>query len=177
MNLKRKVSRLRDWNFNPLIFCVAPHTSLKRKVSRLRDWNAMCLKPYTHPLRTWNEKYLDYEIETDVLSTVDYVKDVIRLETKSISITRLKLHILFDTRTPASLAWNEKYLDYEIETCSAFPTSTPRNFLKRQVPRLRDWNSSALTLSQLQSSSLKRQVPRLRDWNSVEALNPQPDGM
>ena len=89
-----------------------------------------------HP--TWNDKYLDYEIET------------LRL-TRGASKNR---H-----------AWNDKYLDYEIET---FPLSsitlTMLLSLKRQVPRLRDWNEYATTPA-INFRFLKRQVPRLRDWN------------
>ena len=53
-------------------------------------------------LRSWNEKYLDYEIET----VCGWLSLII-----------------------VSLTWNEKYLDYEIETfayiaASAHPTGT-----------------------------------------------------
>ena len=68
------------------------------------------------PLATWNDKYLDYEIETHVLSAKRVV--ILRmLETTSTSITRLKLNEgLFCLL--GQYAWNDKYLDYEIETCS-----------------------------------------------------------
>ena len=61
---------------------------------------------------TWNDKYLDYEIETS-----NHQRDV----------------FLY---TP----WNDKYLDYEIETASQEPLLCQPLTLKRQVPRLRDWN-------------------------------------
>ena len=37
---------------------------LKRKASRLRDWNISLLLEKTAKEPTWKEKHLDYEIET-----------------------------------------------------------------------------------------------------------------
>ena len=66
---------------------------------------------------TWNDKNLDYEIET-----------------------RLSLWCRLLTKL---LTWNDKNLDYEIETEN---THISMRFqcldLKRQEPRLRDWNCS-----------------------------------
>ena len=45
----------------------------------------------SHSIKTWNDKYLDYEIETDRFSL---------------------------TLPETSETWNDKYLDYEIETLS-----------------------------------------------------------
>ena len=116
--LKWKVSRLRDWNI--LSWCGLSPISihLKWKVSRLRDWNFR-QRLHEHPIRKpWNEKHLDYEIET-MLATA--------------------------SSSGLSLTWNEKYLDYEIETilvhmnaCSTITT------LKWKVSRLRDWNRDYL---------------------------------
>ena len=63
---------------------------------------------------TWNEKNLDYEIETSGFSGVN---------TLSVSLT-----------------WNEKNLDYEIETKFSVLDAAPRFYLKWKEPRLRDWN-------------------------------------
>ena len=89
-NLKRKDSRLRDWNLVVsvsesvfLCFC------LKRKDSRLRDWNNDDQRRTRGIQRTWKEKILDYEIETFV----------------RVSLSRRAL-----------FSWKEKILDYEIET-------------------------------------------------------------
>ena len=37
---------------------------LKRKVSRLRDWNKKRYEDTGRAIQAWKEKYLDYEIET-----------------------------------------------------------------------------------------------------------------
>ena len=93
----------------------------------------------------WNQKYLDYEIETtknlvgdttypawDLKSKVSRLRDwnspfVVlvkfgsqRLEIKSISITRLKRHCGARIEFRSKRAWNQKYLDYEIETKQVF---------------------------------------------------------
>ena len=88
--LKRKVSRLRDWNIDALDPPIGHFLSLKRKVSRLRDWN---------------------------INIYHFNIDSGNLEKKSISITRLKR---FENRfvSLASPSWKEKYLDCEIETLS-----------------------------------------------------------
>ena len=60
-------------------------------------------------------------------------------EMKSISITRLKR----DTRNPRRskrLAWNEKHLDYEIETTEQRIFGKGYSTLKWKASRLRDWN-------------------------------------
>ena len=166
-NLKRKVSRLRDWNLHPTHPWDPPYYDLKRKVSRLRDWNLqrLCFR-WQRYLRPWNEKYLDYEIETKFKGSETKTGDQVALETKSISITRLKHLLIFHTAHKLFL-------------------------LKRKVSRLRDWNigkdDRSLTISSwLETKSisitrlkqtwtpigrgsvfdLKRKVSRLRDWNS-----------
>ena len=140
INLKWKVSRLRDWNI--LSACCTDRLIevLKWKVSRLRDWNGD-LGSYNRIVGDpWNEKYLDYEIETydlihetplvNVLEmksiSITRLKQKLRtlqsppsnfLEMKSISITRLKQSGICSNSQAERCAWNEKYLDYEIETC------------------------------------------------------------
>ena len=162
--LKRKASRLRDWNEVEGCYNtprpkdlekksisitrlkleeirVTPDittTNLKRKASRLRDWNFDCCILVSENIAlAWKEKHLDYEIETlfDLVSVFnrDNLKrkasrlrdwnlkaiplgyHVRELEKKSISITRLKLKrsVWSDCY---SRTWKEKHLDYEIET-------------------------------------------------------------
>ena len=209
---------------------------LKRQVPRLRDWNKRCKFTHDEARRAWNDKYLDYEIET--VRFVGWRATDRSLETTSTSITRLKqIHKVAEVDTDSShlkrqvprlrdwnklssqhsdilsTPWNDKYLDYEIETCLRLrgyqfaiswndkyldyeietnvvnshtmkpaeleTTSTSitrlklnlihhlinisRN-LKRQVPRLRDWNDF-MARRKAEWLGLKRQVPRLRDWN------------
>ena len=65
--------------------------------------------------KPWNQKNLDYEIETRLRDGETGTPS--RLETKRTSITRLKP----DCETPdyeTILTWNQKNLDYEIETYS-----------------------------------------------------------
>ena len=62
----------------------------------------------------WNQKNLDYEIETGNAMISAPASDV-WLETKRTSITRLKRWISNDTLL-ATETWNQKNLDYEIET-------------------------------------------------------------
>ena len=87
--LKSKVSRLRDWNNGDLPpLPVRLDTPLKSKVSRLRDWNVVY---------------------------VEKSAGNIAVEIKSFSITRLKLPVA-PVSVPEGLRWNQKFLDYEIET-------------------------------------------------------------
>ena len=174
--LKRQVPRLRDWNHllgsipskisDPLettstsitrlkhVTAGTPSLTvidLKRQVPRLRDWNIkLSSDSCNSPLFTWNDKYLDYEIETTYhrnmpaplslclettstsitrLKPKDHVSlefaGVInnrcsRLETTSTSITRLKPKDHVSQRCRRE-TWNDKYLDYEIETRNARP--------------------------------------------------------
>ena len=115
-------------------------TDLKRKASRFRDWNEG--KPgglYFYD-KSWNEKHLDSEIETTKgcdpllayclletksisiprlkleIDTAFRFKVYVELETKSISIPRLKLNSIDIPLRDDLKPWNEKHLDSEIET-------------------------------------------------------------
>ena len=190
-SLKRQVPRLRDWNSASRLLKVCDKSklettstsitrlkqselfierdrrciALKRQVPRLRDWNIYDSEISVIFAITWNDKYLDYEIETTTTTL----------------------------RDTYATAWNDKYLDYEIETAlSWIQTMLGCLSLKRQVPRLRDWNQGCLSALdrwvcpwndkyldyEIETNtpafcaicayiSLKRQVPRLRDWNDV----------
>ena len=84
----------------------------------------------------WNDKNLDYEIETwhncgwekrqvdyETRRTLNGDTRMIFLETTRTSITRLKRRGY--VRSPCRrVAWNDKNLDYEIETLSASVAST-----------------------------------------------------
>ena len=170
-NLKRKASRLRDWNVGGTTHNTQHTTHLKRKASRLRDWNYQC---YSHqiatcePQNTWKEKHLDYEIETEYGCPAETF--LVALEKKSISITRLKpeYNIGYAYR-PGT--WKEKHLDYEIETCWCtiavrFRYSLP---LKRKASRLRDWNNrdrlGSLVFRKLEKKSIS--ITRLKLFKEV----------
>ena len=125
-------------------------------------------------LHPWNEKHLDYEIETLIgtflrkpknaplkwkasrlrdwnsLPDLSVKVDLVELEMKSISITRLKLvchHFIHYWRT---YTWNEKHLDYEIETdrldIGIFDNIS---YLKWKASRLRDWNFNWFLLTKI----------------------------
>ena len=160
--LKRKDSRLRDWNF-PLdkghavdnftlekkrfsitrlkqwigIDSGQQAIDLKRKDSRLRDWNCIPFQLTIRVRQTWKEKILDYEIETH--HSIMDPETTLKLEKKRFSITRLKQAKRF-------FGW-----------CN--PPA-----LKRKDSRLRDWNKHSST-SLIPVGTLKRKDSRLRDWN------------
>ena len=140
--LKRQVPRLRDWNEITNALDILENSILKRQVPRLRDWNADFRTSSGDRFCPWNDKYLDYEIETTCISLM---------------------------REVGTLAWNDKYLDYEIETSTALMLLTVGNaYLKRQVPRLRDWNNTNTTATtetvalETTSTSITRLKLRLR---------------
>ena len=166
------------------------YRALKSKASRLRDWNISKSFVYRGTSGTWNQKHLDYEIETEM--SFAFVVSVL-------------------------FAWNQKHLDYEIETQtnlaasvgrfrsleiksisitrlkleSCFGCTSGRVHLKSKASRLRDWNAAApacaicrygleiksISITRLKLKSiwldmwdgcekdLKSKASRLRDWN------------
>ena len=86
--LKKKDSRLRDWNESHRTRTEDTFISvLKRKDSRLRDWNPCKTSKAGCGMMAWKKKILDYEIEISQHPN-----------------THLR-----------ALAWKKKILDYEIE--------------------------------------------------------------
>ena len=105
LSLKPKETRLRDWNIAFASGATIADQSLKPKETRLRDWNQKVLDGFKKVVASaWNQKKLDYEIET--LTLQQNQKHLIRF------------------------SWNQKKLDYEIETCSAFSFWRPRRSLE-----------------------------------------------
>ena len=138
-DLKPKEPRLRDWNPKIVPFSPIAYTHLKPKEPRLRDWN-----------HSFTERLINENVKS----------------------------------------WNQKNLDYEIETDSVSPSCISLTFLKPKEPRLRDWNRAAARASSGETSKLetkgtsitrlklkdngsdavlfaplKPKEPRLRDWN------------
>ena len=68
-------------------------------------------------LLNWNEKHLNYEIETLIRGGLSIPP--LPIEMKSISIMRLKQSVKSDLKKKNIFYWNEKHLNYEIETLSA----------------------------------------------------------
>ena len=164
---------------------------LKSKEPRLRDWNLAVGKERRHDCDfvTWNQKNLDYEIETLFPHLLEQV--CMSLEIKRTSITRLK--------PTNSEVLNAPDVYLEIKRTSI--TRLKRKWFKRvgmlviiclksKEPRLRDWNigdgiygeetldpwnqknldyeieiESGRYCHVPTGSNLKSKEPRLRDWN------------
>ena len=167
---------LLPWNEKPLDYEIETRI-LRHRLNALR-------KP------TWNEKPLDDEIETLLCRSYSpIISDA--PEMKSISITRLKLQRHRISLIYREFAWNEKPLDYEIETSRHWTgpasqtdswnekhldyeieTTVSRRRLHRDIrlkwkaSRLRDWNTSNAASANFNSTVLKWKASRLRDWNS-----------
>ena len=89
---------------------------LKSKEPRLRDWNTDNRYLDIADDAAWNQKNLDYEIETtDRQQSLNSERS---LEIKRTSITRLKQEypIIFLSYQRIIGTWNQKNLDSEIET-------------------------------------------------------------
>ena len=113
--LKRKDSRLRDWNQVDEFQDVSPDLWLEKKrfsITRLK--RSVFSLAYDCRTGAWKEKILDYEIETRICSTEAGIGQM--LEKKRFSITRLKQIGTLANRPVSVQAWKEKILDYEIET-------------------------------------------------------------
>ena len=87
--LKSKEPRLRDWNETSRRFESLTRRRLKSKEPRLRDWNNCTQHQSLQGYLAWNQKNLDYEIETEFVR--QFFKQGFHLEIKRTSITRLKL--------------------------------------------------------------------------------------
>ena len=136
---------------------------LKRKVSRLRDWNLRQSQLELDVERAWKEKYLDYEIET--LYQHSWHSSLNSLEKKSISITRLKQDLDLGELL-MKITWKEKYLDYEIETNFGKNTHQTENTWKEKYLDY-EIETKKITPFLFGQILLKRKVSRLRDWNQI----------
>ena len=110
---------------------------LKSKEPRLRDWNERLGRFDGQGCCTWNQKNLDYEIETEHR----------------------------EHRTLRRWPWNQKNLDYEIETINVIHVCVhplrleiKRTSITRLKRMLRFYTRDACSV-------LKSKEPRLRDWN------------
>ena len=113
--------------------------------------------------RTWNQKNLDYEIETSIES-IHIGCDMYTWNQKNLDYeieTRIS-----GMRDGNRFTWNQKNLDYEIETWASSMSSvigtTVLEIKRTSITRLK--HSWILPLSHT-IHSLKSKEPRLRDWN------------
>ena len=111
--LKRQEPRLRDWN------SVTPRVHetlwlhLKRQEPRLRDWNILYHRPQLQSQRLETTRTSITRLK---LICLRFPRRCYRLETTRTSITRLKLYYRVCERAGSGHTWNDKNLDYEIET-------------------------------------------------------------
>ena len=111
----------------------------------------------------WNQKYLDYEIETIPSHLTAW--QVKTLEIKSISITRFKLS---NQRKLCDRLDCLEIKSISITRLKPFPLRYLKHFiqhLKSKVSRLRDWNCVLCLDTKGGVTNLKSKVSRLRDWN------------
>ena len=138
---------------------------LKSKEPRLRDWNYLCAGLSVRYYEwAWNQKNLDYEIET--ADNTVHCRYRQQLEIKRTSITRLKPWFCWSTNV-LPCAWNQKNLDYEIETLLIRRKHLRVAILeikRTSITRLKPKNGGA---SWGAIKNLKSKEPRLRDWNLV----------
>ena len=162
--------------------------NLKSKEPRLRDWNLAVYSVYSYV-------YCDLEIKRTSITRLKHPKAAFRnllisLEIKRTSITRLKL-LMHCVHTELRNPWNQKNLDYEIETCRCYTEScyTTDSWNQKNldyeietciwmrmswVAWIWTWNQKNLDYEiETQTSPmpnptqapLKSKEPRLRDWN------------
>ena len=146
--------------------------SLKSKEPRLRDWNA---SRKTHDFidkRTWNQKNLDYEIETSCLCRIRCLTQ--NLKSKEPRLRDWNIQSFLSVYSDPS-AWNQKNLDYEIETwrCCTRDAFTP-NFIvleikRTSITRLKRSPFCCATCF-LREVRLKSKEPRLRDWSDRQMI-------
>ena len=116
----------------------------------------------------WNQKNLDYEIETEITFSIG---NQILLEIKRTSITRLK-HLywwnLWRKWCDVLKSKEPRLRDWNATTAGHLRTLT--GHLKSKEPRLRDWNGNLSVDKKGSARALKSKEPRLRDWNACSIL-------
>ena len=159
LEIKRtSITRLKPTDCSP----VSPYNSwleIKRtSITRLKyGWN----------VRNSNDPNL-LEIKRTSITRLKHLNARIHillsaLEIKRTSITRLK-PASWKTVPSTDLTWNQKNLDYEIETSIYQVLCHWRSCLKSKEPRLRDWNAHTVSLPpQLAHLEIKRtSITRLK---------------
>ena len=97
------------------------------------------------PYGSWNQKFLDYEIETSIRKITDTNGDP-SWNQKFLDYEIWNDIVSFLYRDDY-YSWNQKFLDYEIETWRTnISVSVSESKLESKVSRLRDWNSTQIVL-------------------------------
>ena len=114
--LKRKDSRLRDWNcmFGKRIVQIKNDT-WKEKILDYEIETFICMNNNRLKRGSWKEKILDYEIETICLCCGSHISIGGDLKRKD-SRLRDWNSAEWSSRGTIYRTWKEKILDYEIET-------------------------------------------------------------
>ena len=159
--LKRKASRLRDWNEIPIAFDAAVR-NLKRKASRLRDWNFL---PRVRDRA-------DVHLKRKASRLRDWNVPSYTCFRKALSAAWKEKHLDYEIETQkrrytldSAYPWKEKHLDYEIETGKHAFVGWPLINLEKKsisITRLKLGSTGSKILG---ISPLKRKASRLRDWN------------
>ena len=136
---------------------------LKWKASQLWDWNIKRSCARFSGFTYWNEKHLNYEIETSEKSgVIDFIAFILKWKASQ----------LWDWNSCPSnrccmscINWNEKHLNYEIETCHERKVQGQKHrWLKWKASQLWDWNSYRVP-SGSHPLELKWKASQLWDWN------------
>ena len=192
LEIKRtSITRLKLFTWQKLWYCFSKN--LKSKEPRLRDWNLIAATGLTQGAIPWNQKNLDYEIETRYQRR--RLTLLLSLEIKRTSITRLKPlkreaegipAKVLKSKEPRLRDWNSDSLSLPIPHTNLEIKRTSitrlklwvsiRDYggeylftLKSKEPRLRDWNPFYHRYCISLPQNLKSKEPRLRDWNAPEA--------
>ena len=117
LEIKRNsITRLKQ---EGLGFVKRSRNNLKSKETRLRDWNASNGTVSGGDFPTWNQKKLDYEIETAEFSRYACSSAMSTWNQKKLDY---EIETGWYPNLPARfwVTWNQKKLDYEIETEKKF---------------------------------------------------------
>ena len=114
-------------------------------------------------IRTWNQKNLDYEIETKI--SHPFSINGCRLEIKRTSITRLKLFLVRYSMWTNLLEIKRTSITRLKLLYNSIILYLVADSLKSKEPRLRDWNIWEADCTRCWCACLKSKEPRLRDWN------------
>ena len=142
IDLKSKEPRLRDWNVMIVALVVCVKFPWNQKNLDYEIETAWSATDWGSPIGTWNQKNLDYEIETFHYINL-FLRAIFSLKSKEPRLRdwNMTTPVIFGRVSLGGQPWNQKNLDYEIET-KRYPTADPQPIsrLKSKEPRLRDWN-------------------------------------
>ena len=162
--LKSKVSRLRDWNCASIAWPKNNQCCWNQKVSRLRDWNWIRVGRSERHHRVEIKSFSITRLKTAWFANVSEAQ--IGLKSKVSRLRDWKHEKRDWLRGMSVKGWNQKFLDYEIETWwNTDFVDFILNELKSKVFLDYEIETDDGLQPQHQILSLKSKVSRLRDWN------------